>query len=67
MDTIEKKRCFQCKKKKIIIEECKCKYNFCLNCLPFFVHNCIFDWKKENKDILTKSNPKIEAIKVSSI
>jgi hypothetical protein len=62
-----KRKCYNCRKKKLIIETCKCKLEFCLDCLPFFIHNCIFDWKKENKNILEKTNPKIEAIKVSSI
>lgn len=62
-----KRKCYNCRKKKLIIEKCKCTHEFCLDCLPFFNHNCIFDWKKENKNILEKTNPKIEAIKVSSI
>jgi len=60
-------KCTKCKKKHLLIEECKCGYNFCLNCLPFFNHECIFDWKKQNKDELTKLNPKIIAIKVDNI
>jgi len=62
-----KKKCYKCKRRKLIIESCKCNFEFCLDCLPFFNHNCIFDWRKENKNILERTNPKIEAIKVSSI
>ena len=62
-----KKKCQKCLKKKIIIEQCKCKKNLCLDCLPFFNHNCNFDWRQDNKNILEKMNPKIVAIKVCSI
>lgn len=66
-DGIIKTRCYLCKKKRIPIEKCKCNSIFCLECLPFFKHNCSFDWKKENKLILERLNPKIIAIKVNSI
>jgi hypothetical protein len=60
-------RCSKCLKKKLFIEKCKCEKNFCLECLPYFNHNCRYDWLKNNKDRLNKLNPKIEAIKVNSI
>ncbi len=62
-----KKRCNKCLKKKLVIEKCKCEKDLCLDCLPFFNHNCSFDWQKDNKSNLTKTNPKIMAVKVSSI
>lgn len=61
-------RCSKCtKKKSTIIEKCKCDNYFCLNCLPFFNHDCKFDWRKDKKDYLNKTNPKIIAIKVNDI
>lgn len=60
-------KCSKCFKKKILIEKCKCENFFCLNCLPYFNHNCSYDWRKNNQDRLNKLNPKIEAIKVNCI
>lgn len=62
-----KKKCSKCNKKKIILDKCKCEYMFCLDCLPYFNHNCIFDWKGYNKNHLSKNNPKIEFVKVSTL
>ena len=62
-----RKKCCKCRRKKLIVEKCKCDFEYCLDCLPFFNHNCIFDWKKENQNNLLKLNPKIEAIKVVDI
>jgi len=62
-----KNRCSKCLKKKIFIEKCKCDNNYCLDCLPYFNHDCNYDWTRNNKDKLIKLNPKIEVIKVDSI
>lgn len=62
-----KTRCDKCKKKKLFLNKCKCEYDLCLDCLPFFIHECTFDWKREKCENLTKINPKIEYIKVSDI
>ena len=64
---MNKNKCSRCLKKKLFIEKCKCENNFCLDCLPYFNHNCDYDWVKNNQDRLNKSNPKIECVKVSSI
>ena len=47
--------------------ECKCSLKFCLNCLPYYIHNCTFDYKKDRQNMLTENNPKIIAIKVDSL
>lgn len=60
-------RCSKCNKRIIMNYECKCKQNFCLNCLPFYTHNCTYDYKKEKKDMLQENNPKIIAIKVANL
>ena len=62
-----KKKCSKCNKKKVFIENCKCGEEFCLDCLPFYKHECTFDWKKEKQQNLISSNPKMEYIKVSDI
>ena len=60
-------RCDNCNKKNLCITECKCTKLFCLVCLPFFNHNCAFNWQHEKKEDLAKANPKILALKVQNI
>ena len=60
-------RCTQCRKKIMIDYSCKCSNNFCLNCLPYYKHNCTFDYKEDRKNNLTETNPKIIPIKVNQI
>ena len=60
-------RCSKCLKKKLFIQKCKCENFYCIECSPYFNHNCTYNWIKNNQDRLNKLNPKIEAIKVNSI
>lgn len=61
-----KKRCSNCNKKKnIMVFECKCTKEFCLNCLPFYVHQCTFDYKQENKQTLSNNNQKLESSRLN--
>lgn len=60
-------RCVFCKKKKLIQFDCKCGSKYCLNCLPFYVHNCTFNYKENNKGELKKNNEEIISPKVSDI
>ena len=60
-------RCPQCKKKTLIEYECKCSEKYCLNCLPYFKHNCSFDYRGQKKDIIKDLNPKIESVKVETL
>ena len=62
-----KKRCFKCQKKTLVINNCKCDNNYCLNCLPYYNHNCNYNWKKDKKDILQNSNPVISFSKIQTI
>ena len=41
----QKKRCFHCKKKSIIVTMCKCENYFCLKHTHPEQHNCTFDFK----------------------
>ena len=60
-------RCSKCNKKINMNYECKCKQIFCLNCLPFYIHNCTFDYREYKKGLIQENNPKINAIKVSTL
>jgi len=55
-----KKKCQVCKKKQLIIIECKCGKKLCLKHKFPEDHNCEFDYKKENKENLTKQLVKTE-------
>lgn len=60
-------KCNNCPRKNIMEYKCRCNLNFCLNCLPHYIHNCNFDYRTNNRVHLEKENPKIISIKVSSI
>jgi len=60
-------RCNRCRKKTVIEYECKCSLKFCLECLPYYIHDCSFDYKKDKQNILIENNPKIVAVKVSTL
>lgn len=60
-------KCLNCNKKKLFHVECKCFKKLCLNCLPYYVHNCTYDYKTEKKSILDNNNPRIEAEKIKVI
>ena len=67
MSFLNKKKCFKCLKKTLYHQKCKCDNDYCFNCLPYFNHNCSFDWKSEKKKDLTIKNPQINFIKVENI
>ena len=54
------KKCQVCKKKQLIMIECKCGMSLCLKHKFPEDHNCKFDYKKENKENLTKQLVKTE-------
>jgi len=60
-------RCDNCKKKMMFGYDCKCKKNFCLNCLSSFKHNCSYNYKEEKKKYLEETNIKIKKLKVEFI
>lgn len=60
-------RCINCKKKKGIQMDCKCGSKYCLECLPYWVHKCSFDYKERNKKELEKTNTTVSSAKVSDI
>ena len=67
LENIVRKKCEKCLKKCIVINECKCKKYFCLNCSPYYNHNCIYNWKQDKKENLLETNPKRKFIKVENI
>jgi hypothetical protein len=60
-------RCLKCKKKTLLTFNCKCLGKFCMNCKIPEIHMCSFDYKKEQRDKLEKSNPIIINIKFPKI
>jgi hypothetical protein len=61
------KRCNYCKKKQTLQFDCKCLNSFCLNCLPWYLHNCTFDYKKTHTEHLKKNNNEVKSHKVDDI
>lgn len=60
-------RCSRCHKKKLFTDLCKCQNYFCRDCSPYYIHNCSFDWRKRNQDMIKLKNPQITGIKVDNI
>ncbi len=61
-------KCFICNKKlKITAINCKCKNFFCKNHFNERDHNCTFNYKLRQKDILEQCMPIIEGKKVQNI
>ena len=67
MSGIVRKSCEKCLKKTLVINECKCQKFFCLNCSPYYIHDCKYNWIKNKKENLTELNPQILAQKVDNI
>ena len=62
------KYCLICNKKlKITAIKCKCNNFFCKNHKNENIHNCIFDYKKFNKDLLEKNMPIVISEKIKKI
>lgn len=57
----KRNRCAQCRRKLGAFGgiECKCGIIYCTKHRYADEHNCTFDYKAENKQILTKLNPRI--------
>jgi len=60
-------RCFKCKKKKLILMDCSCAYQFCIECRFPEVHMCSVDYIEKTKEKLLKENPIVVAEKVLKI
>jgi hypothetical protein len=61
-------KCEKCNKNiKLLPFVCKCLKKFCIKCLPSNVHNCEFDYKKEQKEHLQKTLIKSETKNYISI
>tara|TARA_B110001469_G_C9279922_1_gene155002 strand:- start:230 stop:478 length:249 start_codon:yes stop_codon:yes gene_type:complete len=55
------------KKKRLILFNCRCNNKYCIECLLPEIHNCIFDYKENGKELLTKNNPKVDCKKIIRI
>lgn len=62
-------KCQTCSKKikNFTFNQCKCNGFFCNDCLPFFKHNCTYDYKKDRKQHLTLENVLVVPEKVVQI
>ena len=64
-------KCEKCSKKIknsiINVNQCKCEKHYCTECLPYFNHNCSFDYKKTKKEILKVENEPVIAQKIVQI
>ena len=62
------KRCFNCNKKLGLLSfDCKCNEKFCTKCRYPEEHNCTYNHKEYQRNILEKTLPKVVAIKVQDI
>lgn len=61
------KVCNRCKKKALILNECKCSKKFCIPCRYPEVHECSFDYKEHGAIQITNNNPIIAGEKISKI
>eukprot|EP00326_Haptolina_ericina_P024233 CAMPEP_0181199372 /NCGR_PEP_ID=MMETSP1096-20121128/17136_1 /TAXON_ID=156174 ORGANISM="Chrysochromulina ericina, Strain CCMP281" /NCGR_SAMPLE_ID=MMETSP1096 /ASSEMBLY_ACC=CAM_ASM_000453 /LENGTH=191 /DNA_ID=CAMNT_0023289539 /DNA_START=264 /DNA_END=839 /DNA_ORIENTATION=+ len=61
-------RCWSCNKKIGLLGfQCKCEYFFCSEHRYSDRHECMFDFKAQGKQLLTKANPTIAPSKLESM
>lgn len=59
---IKKKKCFHCSKKLLMINfKCKCGNLYCIAHQLPHSHNCTYNYKDKNKQILKKNLIKVES------
>ena len=51
-------RCKQCKKKSMILIDCKCGGRFCMKHKDDIKHNCTYDYHEKEKEKLSKNKIK---------
>lgn len=63
-----KNRCQWCNKKVGLTGfSCRCGYVFCAEHRYSDKHNCSYDFKSQNKELLSKANPQVVASKINKI
>ena len=73
MDTQEptvktkKTKCFMCKKKSLMIFNCRCEKLYCISHQSPEIHDCSFDYKKMHKADLKEKLIKVVAPKIIKI
>lgn len=61
-------RCWSCNKKVGLLGfQCKCEYYFCSQHRYSDKHECLFDYKSQAKQLLSKANPTIAPSKLQSM
>lgn len=64
----ERNSCKCCNKNLYLFGiKCRCDNLYCYNCLDIKIHNCNFDYKLENQNILRKKILQVVAEKVIKI
>lgn len=59
--------CSKCKRKTIILFNCRCENVFCGKCKFPEDHNCTFDFKAASKEKLKINNPLVINNKINKI
>lgn len=72
MKTVKKKKkikCYQCKKKLILIQQIKCQCNqyFCPSHMNRHSHNCPCNIKEETRKQIEQNNPKMKPCIIDKI
>ena len=63
-----KKKCWTCRKKIGLLGfKCKCEYVFCKKHRIPEEHSCSFDFRKQQREKLTKQNPRLHGNKMQKI
>lgn len=61
------KRCRQCKKKTIVLSQCKCGGYFCISHRLAEDHGCDFDHKQFGRSVIHQNNPVIVSEKIKKL
>lgn len=59
--------CMFCKKKSLMLYQCKCGQDYCVHHKNAEHHECTFDYKKFQREIIAKNNPVVAAEKIKKI
>lgn len=54
--------CNECKKKRLILFDCRCGKKFCIKHKDDFKHSCSFDYHQKEKEKLNKQKVKFNKI-----
>lgn len=58
------RKCYWCNRKCYLTVKCHCEKVFCIEHRDPDDHECTFDFKQHDKDVITKQNPKVVSKKI---